>query len=109
MDTLNRRTEKATQETHGLTAPASPEDGERPAPGGRWGQRFWGSVTSRHERAVAMLLALGLAIYFLGLGQRSLWAPDEGRYAEIPREMVTSGDWLTPRLNGVKYFEKPPL
>jgi 4-amino-4-deoxy-L-arabinose transferase-like glycosyltransferase len=57
---------------------------------------------------LAALLALALA-WFGALGQRKLIKPDEGRYGEIPREMVASGDWLTPRLNGLKYFEKPPL
>lgn len=53
-----------------------------------------------------VLLAL---LWFLPLGVPPLFHPDEGRYAEIPREMVVSGDWVTPRLDGVKYFEKPPL
>jgi len=58
----------------------------------------------------AVVLALLIGLFFaLFLGSRPLSVPDEGRYVEIPREMVTTGDWLTPRLNGIKYFEKPPL
>ncbi len=43
------------------------------------------------------------------VGKYPLAAPDGGRYAEIPREMVVTKNYLTPHLNGVKYFEKPPL
>ncbi|HKI65398.1 MAG TPA: glycosyltransferase family 39 protein [Burkholderiales bacterium] len=57
---------------------------------------------------IAFLLVFSFA-WFANLGQRDLFNTDEGRYAEISREMVASGDWLTPRLNGLKYFEKPPL
>jgi len=50
-----------------------------------------------------------MLLWFAMLGYRDLIEPDEGRYAEIPREMVASGDWVTPRLNDFKYFEKPAL
>jgi 4-amino-4-deoxy-L-arabinose transferase-like glycosyltransferase len=56
-----------------------------------------------------MLAALALALYLVGLGRPPLWEPDEGRYAEIGREMVTSHDYITPHNNFVRYFEKPPL
>jgi 4-amino-4-deoxy-L-arabinose transferase-like glycosyltransferase len=56
------------------------------------------------------LFFLFIAVLLLGtLGLRPLYKADESRYAEIPREMVASGNWLTPRLNDFKYFEKPPL
>ena len=55
----------------------------------------------------ALFFFILVTLYALGL--RTLVPPDEGRYAEIGREMFASGDWVTTRLNGIKYFEKPPL
>ena len=59
-------------------------------------------------RAAGLWVLLAL-LWFGTLAIRPLYKADESRYAEISREMVASGDWLTPRLNGFKYFEKPPL
>src|SRR5450432_1883348 len=63
---------------------------------------------SARRRVIALVLVFA-AIWFSSLDYRRLVHPDEGRYAEVPREMVASGDWTTPRLNGIKYFEKPVL
>ena len=65
--------------------------------------------TSSFGRDLLWLALLCGLLYGAGLGRYPLGNPDEGRYAEISREMVASGDWITPRLNGVNYFEKPPL
>jgi len=62
------------------------------------------------NRSTILLLALILAVvWFVPLGWRHLLPSDEGRYAEMAREMFLTGDWITPRYNGYKYFEKPPL
>jgi 4-amino-4-deoxy-L-arabinose transferase-like glycosyltransferase len=68
------------------------------------------SATEPPWRRDIILLAMLFGVLFACLlGSAPLVNPDEGRYAEIPREMVANGDWVTPRLNGVPYFEKPPL
>ena len=53
--------------------------------------------------------ALLAVAWFATVPLRPMLDPDEGRYAEIPRDMLVSGDWITPRFDGLKYFEKPPL
>lgn len=58
--------------------------------------------------SILLLILFGF-LFLVGLGSAPLIDPDEGRYAEIPREMLVRGDFITPTLNYVKYFEKPPL
>ncbi len=50
-----------------------------------------------------------LILYLLDLGGVGFISTDEPRYASIGREMARSGDWVTPRLDGAGWFEKPPL
>lgn len=57
-----------------------------------------------------VVISVVFGVFFMiFLGSFPLREPDEGRYAEIPREMLEKGDFVTPYLNHVKYFEKPPL
>ena len=66
-------------------------------------------VSARPAWPLWALAALLAVLWFGNLGLRTLTEPDEGRYAEIPREMLAGGDWLAPHLNGIQYLEKPPL
>jgi len=62
------------------------------------------------ERWTYLALSVFLAVlWFATLSLRPLFNPDEGRYAEIAREMMAGGDWVIPHLNGLAYIEKPPL
>jgi 4-amino-4-deoxy-L-arabinose transferase-like glycosyltransferase len=65
--------------------------------------------SSSWGRDLFVLSALASILFCFMLGSRPLSVPDEGRYVEISREMAVSGDYITPRLDGVKYFEKPVL
>lgn len=56
-----------------------------------------------------LIAVIVLVVYILPLGGRPMITPDEARYAEIPREMLASGNYISPRLNGVRYFEKTPF
>ena len=67
-------------------------------------------MTEQNGKLFALLALIVLGALYLGeIHGYPLQDPDEGRYAEIPREMIASGDWITPKLNYVVYFEKPPL
>ncbi|HEX4045269.1 MAG TPA: glycosyltransferase family 39 protein [Gammaproteobacteria bacterium] len=58
---------------------------------------------------LALLTILLLFFYLLGLGAYPLFTPDEGRYTEVAREMLVTGDYITPRVNGVVFLDKPIL
>jgi 4-amino-4-deoxy-L-arabinose transferase-like glycosyltransferase len=64
-------------------------------------------LTRSHRAALCTIAAA--VLYLAGLGHPALWEPDEGRYAEVAREMAVSGDYITPRNDWVRYFEKPSL
>lgn len=75
---------------------------------GEAGRRAVGA--SRWERRIVLgLFLFYLIAYILPLGARPILRPDEFRYAEIPREMIASGNWTAPRLVGFRYYEKPAL
>jgi 4-amino-4-deoxy-L-arabinose transferase-like glycosyltransferase len=61
------------------------------------------------RRDTLLLVLAGTLLFLPGVGSRDLWNPDEPRYAEIAREMLSSGEYWVPHLNGEVYTQKPPL
>lgn len=69
-------------------------------------------IEGKKDSLAAHLMWLGILcglMFFFGLGSLPLIGPDEPRYAEVAREMLRSGDWVTPKLGGIGWFEKPAL
>jgi 4-amino-4-deoxy-L-arabinose transferase-like glycosyltransferase len=69
----------------------------------------WRRYTASGRRDTLLLLLAGTILFLPGLGARDLWNPDEPRYAEVAREMLLTGEYLVPHLNGDLYTQKPPL
>jgi 4-amino-4-deoxy-L-arabinose transferase-like glycosyltransferase len=65
------------------------------------------SLTERQKSGLTLAVLWLLLLVLASL--RPLAVPDEGRYGEVSRWMLVSGDWLTPRLDGIPFFHKPPL
>ncbi len=58
---------------------------------------------------LALLLIAACLLFMIAMGSYDLWAPDEPRFGEVAREMMVTGDYLAPHVNGLPYYEKPPL
>lgn len=65
--------------------------------------------TSSWKRDLSLLTMGLLFFYLLFLGHYAVFSPDESRYSEIAREMLVSGDYITPRVNGIVFLDKPIL
>jgi len=59
--------------------------------------------------ATLVFFAVAAVIFFSNLGGWDLWNPDEPRYAQVAREMIETGSYALPHINGVIYPDKPPL
>jgi 4-amino-4-deoxy-L-arabinose transferase-like glycosyltransferase len=67
------------------------------------------TLPDRNCLALIAILFLAIVPYFVGLGASSLWDSNEAFYAETPREMIESGDFINPSFNYQPRFNKPPL
>ena len=58
---------------------------------------------------LSILIALCIILFFTLLGNRPLWDVDEGMHAATSKDMILSGDWITPQFNGKNFYDKPVL
>ena len=63
----------------------------------------------RYQNLIILIIVAAALLLAAHIGARALWDPDEGRYAEMGREVLVLKDWVTPHLNYLLYFEKPML
>jgi 4-amino-4-deoxy-L-arabinose transferase-like glycosyltransferase len=64
---------------------------------------------NRASFSLLALLTIAGLLFFTGLGSRALWDIDEGMHSAMAKEMVRTGDWVTPMLNGEPFLDKPAL
>ncbi|MGL5398218.1 MAG: ArnT family glycosyltransferase [Shewanella sp.] len=65
--------------------------------------------SDNYGKVLTLLLLFATIIIFTGIGLRSPWPADEPRFAEVAREMVSTGNWLIPMRGGEAYPDKPPV
>src|SRR5512147_2680299 len=71
----------------------------------QWKGRIW----EKEIFLILILLLLCLIVFFFHLGKNPLWDGDEGMHAATSKDMILSGDWITPTFNGEKFYDKPVL
>jgi 4-amino-4-deoxy-L-arabinose transferase-like glycosyltransferase len=67
------------------------------------------NLLNKSWQHVVFIILLGVVLYCYNINGWDLWNPDEPRYAQVAKEMVETGSWILPHLNGDIYHEKPPL
>ena len=70
-------------------------------------ERALGTGRQREVLFLFTLVLLCFVLFFLFLGNRPLWDVDEGMHAATSKDMILSGDWITPQLNGESFYDKP--
>ena len=94
----NKNNRTSDNEPKDLTSPGS----ALPSPSDQ-------GVWKREISFIFLLLFLCYLLFFFHLGTRPLWDGDEGMHATTSKDMVLSGDWITPTFNGEKFYDKPVL